>query len=238
MRSWIQIKCLLSARILRDGNRVPYTNFQRTHQGALLHVWRYDSEDEHSFDWVLLCLNLLAMNIRLLAAICIHSSWEQTRTFLTETRLINKKSCTLITNPHRHEVWFPFRTRVASRWPIGPDRYCDRFPCFSGLWNGLGCSDQQILFFVDCRKSPAGIQGSHFKEGGLTFAETRKKIFFLRRAITFCSGNIFRWDFLQKISTLSENHESGLHHEYLGREKVGIYQKSVIPYGRTWDLLL
>ena len=27
---------------------------------------------------------------------------------------------------------------------------------------------------------------------------------------------------------LSENHESGLHHEYLDREKVGIYQKSFI----------
>ena len=47
-------------------------------------------------------------------------------------------------------------------------------------------------------------------------------------AITFCSGNIFRWFFLQKISTLAENHESGLYHQYLGQKKVGIDQKSVI----------
>jgi len=56
------------------------------------------------------------------------------------------------------------------------------------------------------------------KEGGLTFSHKDSEHF--QEAITFCSGNIFRWFFLQKISTLSENHESGLHHEYLGRKKV------------------
>ena len=34
--------------------------------------------------------------------------------------------------------------------------------------------------------------------------------------------------FLQKISTHPETHESGLHHEYLGREKIGIDSKSGI----------
>ena len=62
-----------------------------------------------------------------------------------------------------------------------------------------------------------------FKEGGLTSAHKVSEHF--QEAVTFCSGNIFRWFFLQKISTLSENHESGLHHEYLGRKKVGIDKK-------------
>ena len=44
----------------------------------------------------------------------------------------------------------------------------------------------------------------------------------LLEIVTFCSGNIFRWFFLQKISTLSENHESGLHHEYLDPENFQI----------------
>ena len=44
--------------------------------------------------------------------------------------------------------------------------------------------------------------------------------------VTFFSGNIFRWDFLQNISTLSENHESGLHHEYFGQEN---FQMPISP---------
>ena len=55
-----------------------------------------------------------------------------------------------------------------------------------------------------------------------------RKIIEKLEVVIFFSGNIFRWDFLQKISTLSENHESGLYHQYLGQKKVGIDQKSVI----------
>ena len=56
----------------------------------------------------------------------------------------------------------------------------------------------------------------------LWLKKNRKK----SEAITFFFGNIFQWDFLQKISTLSENHESGLRHEYLGR-KIWVSNKKV-----------
>ena len=77
---------------------------------------------------------------------------------------------------------------------------------------------------------PSRAQGEDFK---VNLHNWKKKKAQKSEAITFFSGNIFRWDFLQKISTLSENHESGLYHEYRGQQKFQIWSSDTMKSDRN-----